>query len=383
MDQSKVAKKYQNPEKNLLMDIGLLAKTATDLIDLSLGDPDLITDETIIDAAFADAKAGHTKYTASDGSRAFLQAVVNHYQKRYNLSFELNQVRATVGAMHGTYLALLAILDPGDEVIIHEPFFSPYKEQVEAAGGIPVMIPTYEKDGFEVDLSILEAAITDKTKALMINSPNNPTGAVFSKEVFQGIAELAIAHDLFILSDEIYEELCFYEDFTPMAVYAPEHTIAFSGFSKAFAMTGWRIGYMIAPAFVNDVVRRINENVTYSAPAPSQQAGIYALEHSEELVPKVVNVFRERLEYVKKRVDAIPFLSLGEIKGTMYAFINIEQTKLTSVDFVEKVLKETQVLMIPGKAFGFTTGDQHVRLAVTQEITLLKEAFDRIEKMKF
>jgi aspartate/methionine/tyrosine aminotransferase len=348
MNASKIAKKYQQPTENLLMDIAMLAKSKTDLIDLSIGDPDLITDQTIIEAAFSDAKLGHTKYTASDGSREFLQAVVDHYQKRYGLTFELNQVRATVGAMHGTYLALLAIIDPGDEVIIHEPYFSPYK-----------------------------------AKAILINSPNNPTGAVFSKETFKGIAELAIAKDLFILSDEIYEELSFYEDFTPMATFAPEHTITFSGFSKAFAMTGWRIGYMIAPAYVNDVVRQINENVTFSAPAISQQAGIYALKHSDELVPKVVNVFQERLEYVKKRVDALPFLSLGEIKGTMYAFINIEKTQLTSVAFVEKVLKETNVLMIPGKAFGHKTGDTHVRLAVTQDLEQLKEAFDRIEKLTF
>lgn len=383
MDASKIAKKYQQPTENLLMDIAMLAKSKTDLIDLSIGDPDLITDQTIIEAAFSDAKLGHTKYTASDGSREFLQAVVEHYQKRYGLTFELNQVRATVGAMHGTYLALLAIINPGDEVIIHEPYFSPYKEQVEAAGGIPVFIPTYEKDGFQIDLTILEQAITDKTKAILVNSPNNPTGAVFSKETFKGIAELAIAKDLFILSDEIYEELSFYGDFTPMATFAPEHTITFSGFSKAFAMTGWRIGYMIAPAYVNDVVRQINENVTFSAPAISQQAGIYALKHSEELVPKVVNVFQQRLEYVKKRVDALPFLSLGEIKGTMYAFINIEKTQLTSVAFVEKVLKETNVLMIPGKAFGHNTGDTHVRLAVTQDLEQLKEAFDRIEKLTF
>jgi len=383
LNQEKLAKKYQAPAENILMEIGMLAKSTPGLIDLSIGDPDLITDQTIIEVAFKDAKAGHTKYTASDGSQPFLQAVVNHYQQKYNLSFETSQVRATVGAMHGTYLTLLAILDPGDEVIIHEPFFSPYKEQIESAGGVAVIIPTYEKDDFQIDLDILKAAMTDKTKAILINSPNNPTGAVFSKEVFQGIADLAIANDVFILSDEIYEELSFYEDFTPMATFAPEHTITFSGFSKAFAMTGWRIGYMIAPTYVNEVVRRINENVTYSAPSISQQAGIYALSHAEELVPKVVSVFQERLEYVKKRVDAIDFLHLNDIKGTMYAFINIEKTGLSSVAFVEKVLKETQVLMIPGKAFGVNTGDTHVRLAVTQDLAQLKEAFDRIEQLTF
>ncbi len=148
-------------------------------------------------------------------------------------------------------------------------------------------------------------------------------------------------------------------------------------------MTGWRIGYMIAPSYINDVAKLINESLTYSAPTPSQQAGIYGLTHYEELVPPIVSVFKERLEYVGQRVEKIPFLSLHPIKGSMYAFINIEKTGLTSVPFVEKVLKETKVLLIPGKAFGETTGDSYVRLAATQDMATLKEAFDRIEALTF
>ncbi|EEV31037.1 MULTISPECIES: pyridoxal phosphate-dependent aminotransferase [Enterococcus] len=383
MNRPLIAERFLQPEENLLMEIATLAKKTPNLIDLSIGDPDLITDATIIEAAFADVKAGHTKYTASDGSADFIQTVVDFYQKQYQLTFSPSQVRGTVGALHGMYLALAAIIDPGDEVIIHEPYFSPYKQQVELVGGVPVFIPTFEKDGFQIDVEVLKAAITEKTRAIIINSPNNPTGAVFSPETFEKIAAVAIEHDLLILSDEVYEAFCFDDTFVPMAAFAPENTITFSSFSKAFAMTGWRIGYMIAPESINLTAKLINEAIAYSAPTPSQRAGIYALNHYDTLVPQVVAVFKERLTYIEQRVAEIPFLSLSPVKGSMYAFINIEQTGLDSVSFVEKLLKETSVLMIPGKAFGETTGDGYVRLAATQSLDLLKEAFDRIAACSF
>ena len=383
MNRPLIAERFLQPEENLLMEIATLAKKTPNLIDLSIDDPDLITDATIIDAAFADVKAGHTKYTASDGSADFIQTVVDFYQKQYQLTFSPSQVRGTVGALHGMYLALAAIIDPGDEVIIHEPYFSPYKQQVELVGGVPVFIPTFEKDGFQIDVEVLKAAITEKTRAIIINSPNNPTGAVFSPETFEKIAAVAIEHDLLILSDEVYEAFCFDDTFVPMAAFAPENTITFSSFSKAFAMTGWRIGYMIAPESINLTAKLINEAIAYSAPTPSQRAGIYALNHYDTLVPQVVAVFKERLTYIEQRVAEIPFLSLSPVKGSMYAFINIKQTGLDSVSFVEKLLKETSVLMIPGKAFGETTGDGYVRLAATQSLDLLKEAFDRIAACSF
>ena len=373
---------YQHPEENILMDFTTMASQMDNLLNLSIGDPDLITNLAISQAAFEDVKNGHTHYTASDGSADFIESVINFYQKQYDLNFEKNQVRATVGALQGMYLTLQVLLNKEDEVIIHEPFFSPYRTQVIEAGGTPVIIPTFEKDGFQINIDILKAAITPKTKAIIINSPNNPTGAVFSKETFKEIADLAIEHDFFILSDEVYEAFSFYEDFTPMATFAPNHTITFSSFSKAFAMTGWRIGYMIAPDYINAACKLLNEDITFSAPTPSQRAGIYALNNYQELVPEVVAVFKERLEYVEKRVKEIPFLSLHPVKGSMYAFINISASGLTSMDFATKLLQEQQVLVIPGKAFG-NSGDNYIRLAATQSIDVLKEAFDKIEKLEF
>ncbi|WP_288394316.1 pyridoxal phosphate-dependent aminotransferase [uncultured Vagococcus sp.] len=373
---------YQHPEENILMDFTTMASQMDNLLNLSIGDPDLITNLAISQAAFEDVKNGHTHYTASDGSADFIESVINFYQKQYDLNFEKNQVRATVGALQGMYLTLQVLLNKEDEVIIHEPFFSPYRTQVIEAGGTPVIIPTFEEDGFQINIDILKAAITPKTKAIIINSPNNPTGAVFSKETFKEIADLAIEHDFFILSDEVYEAFNFYEDFTPMATFAPNHTITFSSFSKAFAMTGWRIGYMIAPDYINAACKLLNEDITFSAPTPSQRAGIYALNNYQELVPEVVAVFKERLEYVEKRVKEIPFLSLHPVKGSMYAFINISASGLTSMDFATKLLQEQQVLVIPGKAFG-NSGDNYIRLAATQSIDVLKEAFDKIEKLEF
>lgn len=373
---------YQHPEENILMDFTTMASQMDNLLNLSIGDPDLVTNLAISQAAFEDVKNGHTHYTASDGSADFIESVINFYQKQYDLNFEKNQVRATVGALQGMYLTLQVLLNKEDEVIIHEPFFSPYRTQVIEAGGTPVIIPTFEEDGFQINIDILKAAITSKTKAIIINSPNNPTGAVFSKETFKEIADLAIEHDFFILSDEVYEAFSFYEGFTPMATFAPNHTITFSSFSKAFAMTGWRIGYMIAPDYINAACKLLNEDITFSAPTPSQRAGIYALNNYQELVPEVVAVFKVRLEYVEKRVKEIPFLSLHPVKGSMYAFINISASGLTSMDFATKLLQEQQVLVIPGKAFG-NSGDNYIRLAATQSIDVLKEAFDKIEKLKF
>ncbi|MFI3623116.1 pyridoxal phosphate-dependent aminotransferase [Vagococcus fluvialis] len=373
---------YQHPEENILMDFTTMASQMDNLLNLSIGDPDLVTNLAISQAAFEDVKNGHTHYTASDGSADFIESVINFYQKQYDLNFKKNQVRATVGALQGMYLTLQVLLNKEDEVIIHEPFFSPYRTQVIEAGGTPVIIPTFEEDGFQINIDILKAAITSKTKAIIINSPNNPTGAVFSKETFKEIADLAIEHDFFILSDEVYEAFSFYEGFTPMATFAPNHTITFSSFSKAFAMTGWRIGYMIAPDYINAACKLLNEDITFSAPTPSQRAGIYALNNYQELVPEIVAVFKERLEYVEKRVKEIPFLSLHPVKGSMYAFINISASGLTSMDFATKLLQEQQVLVIPGKAFG-NSGDNYIRLAATQSIDVLKEAFDKIEKLKF
>lgn len=382
MNIHRIANQYQQLPENILMDIAILANNTPDLINLSLGDPDITTAEDIINAAFTDAKKGHTHYTASAGSDDLLRAIAKYYEDKHRIFLNKDQIIATVGGLHGLFLALRIILNPDDEVIIPEPYFSPYKEQVLLSRGVPVLIPTYEEDEFQVNIDVLKQAITDKTKAIIINSPNNPTGAVFSKETLQAIAHLAIEHNLYILSDEVYESFAFSKPFYPMIEFAPDHTLTFGSFSKAFAMTGWRIGYMIAPAYIVRAARAVNESIAYSAPTISQRAGIYALENHEELVPQVVQTFKERLDYIASRVDDIPFLSMQTIQGSIYAFINIKATNMTSLAFTMKLLKESQVLVVPGKAFG-QAGEGYIRVAATQKIEWLKQAFDRIAAMDF
>lgn len=383
MDKSRLAEQFQHPRPNLLMNVAILASQKKDIIDLSIGDPDVITDQHIIEAAYKKVKAGATKYTAPSGDPAFLQAVVDYYRKKHGLLFKPEQVRATVGATHALYLALQVILDPGDEVIIHEPFFTPYKEQVLLAGGTPVIVPTHEEQQFQLLAQDLAAAVTKKTKAILINSPNNPTGVVFTEETLKAIAEIAVKNDLFILADEIYEDFTYGKPFVPLARLAPKNTITISGLSKAFAMTGWRIGYLIAPTYVNEVAGLVNEGVTYSAPTASQHAGIYALNHYEDLIPPLVKIFEERLTYVKQRVAKIPYLSMLPELGSLYAYLNISKTGLSAVDFVETVLAKTGVLFVPGDAFSDQPGTTYVRLAATQPLEVLAKAFDRLEKLKF
>ncbi|TLG78339.1 pyridoxal phosphate-dependent aminotransferase [Vagococcus zengguangii] len=371
---------YQDTPDNLLMQFSDLAATKTNIIDLSIGDPDIVTNHAIIQQAFLDAKAGHTHYTAANGSPELVEAIIDYYDRTYDISFQSNQIFASVGALHGMYLALQVLLNPGDEVILHAPYFSPYKEQVIAAGGVPVIVPTYEKDCFELKLDALEQAITSNTKALIINSPNNPTGAIFSKETLQGIAKLAIKHDLYILADEVYEAFCYNEPFHPMVQFAPKNTLTFGSFSKSFAMTGWRLGYVLAPDYIIEAIGLLNENVAYSAPSISQRAGIYALTHAETLMAETKDLFAKRITFINEQVGKIPFLSMIETKGSMYAFVNIRKTGLDSLAFAKKLLQEQHVLVIPGIAFG-EAGEYYIRIAATQSLSLLAEAFEKIAQL--
>ncbi|MFW7432034.1 pyridoxal phosphate-dependent aminotransferase [Vagococcus carniphilus] len=382
MDSTFLSKIYQEPEANILLEFGAMASKMDDLLDLSYGDPDITTDARIIEAAFNDAKNGHTHYTAPSGDKEFLKEAQHYYNSRYGLSVELNQIRATVGALHGIFLALTVLLDEGDEVIIHEPYFTPYKTQIRDAGGKAVIIPTYEKDDFQIDIDILKKAITPRTKVLILNTPNNPTGSVFSTETLKKIAELAIEHNFYIFSDEVYDSFCFEKEYVSIAKFAPENTVIFNSFSKTFAMTGWRVGYMIAPTFINEACYHLDEGICFSAPSISQRAGVYALQHINEIMPDVTSIFEERLRYIEKRVEGIPFMSLKPIKGSIYAFINISGTGLSSVDFSMKLLEEQKVLVVPGKAFG-DSGDNYIRFAATRDLETLKEAFDKIEKLTF
>jgi aspartate/methionine/tyrosine aminotransferase len=362
----------------------VLAKSYEDVIDLSLGDPDLLTDAGVIDAAFADARAGHTKYTDFAGDPELRQEIRRFYKEEYDMDVAMEEVFVSTSACEGMFLALEAILDEGDEVILQAPYFTPYPQQVELARGIPVELPTYEEEDFQINVNRLESLITERTKALVINSPSNPTGNCLTVETMEKIARIVEKHDLIVVADDIYTAFSYQTPFVPFASLPGmrERTIILNSFSKNITMTGWRVGNIIAPAYIIRVIQQINENVVFTAPTISQRAALHALRHRKEFQPAMVAEYRKRMFYAAERITQIPGLSvINPPKGSFYLFINIKDTGLTSVQVADEILKEAHVLMLPGDAFG-NCGEGFLRIACTVKVPELKEAFDRIEKMK-
>ena len=380
-----IAKRYWKDQSTAMGKSDEMAKSFNDVINLSLGDPDLITDDIIIEGAFKDAKAGHTKYTDFRGDPELREEICRYYKEEYAMDVEDEEVFVCASACLGMYLALEAITDPGDEVILQAPYFTPYPQQVELAGGIPVELPTYEEDDFQICTDRLEALITERTKALVINSPSNPTGNCLTVETMEKIAEIAEKHDLIVIADDIYTSFSYRNPFVPFASLPGmrERTITLNSFSKNFTMTGWRVGNIIAPDYIIKTVQQINENVVFTAPSISQRAAIYALRHRDEIQPAMIEEYRSRMFYAAERINEIPKLSvLYPPKGSFYLFVNIKKTGLTSEEAAARILEEAHVLTLPGNAFG-SCGEGYLRIACTVNKETLGEAFDRISKVCF
>ncbi len=378
-----IAKRYWKDQSTAMGQSDVMAKSFNDVIDLSLGDPDLTTDFRIIDAAFADAKAGHTKYTDFRGDPELRQAVIDFYKEEYDMDIVDEEIFIAASGCLAMYLVLEAILDDGDEVILQAPFFTPYPQQVELARGVPVELPTYEEEDFQINVDRLESLITERTKALVINSPSNPTGNCLTVETMEKIAEIAEKYDLIVISDDIYTAFSYQNPFVPFASLPgmKERTIIINSFSKNFTMTGWRVGNIIAPDYIIKIVQQINENVVFTAPSISQRAAIFALHHRDEVQPPMIEEYRKRMFYAAERINKIPKMSvIYPPKGSFYLFINIKEMGVSSVEAADMILQKAHVLMLPGNAFG-ACGEGYVRIACTVNIDTLKEAFDRIEKM--
>lgn len=378
-----LAKRYWKDQKTPMGASDELAKSFEDVINLSLGDPDQTTPETVITAAFEDAKAGHTKYTDFRGDPELRGEIRKMYLEDFGLPFVDREVMVTASACLGMYLALEAILDDGDEVIIHEPCFTPYPQQIRLARGIPVSLDTFEEDDFEIDPKRLEALITERTKAIIVNTPNNPTGTAFSLETMEAVAVVAKKHDLLVIADEIYGAYSYQREFIPM-VSIPgmkERTITINSFSKDYTMTGWRVGHVLAPDFIIETIQQINENVVFTAPSISQRAAIHALRQRKTIQPPMVKEYQDRVFYAAKRINALQNISVLPPKGTFYLFPNIKGTGLSSKEVSDRILAEAHVLTLPGNAFG-KAGEGYIRIACTVGIEKLKEVFDRLEKME-
>lgn len=377
-----ISKRYWNSISTPMGESASLLNKFDDIIDFSLGDPDFTTPEPIIDLAMKDAKDGHTHYTDFYGDPELRDEITKFYKDEYGLDVRREEIMVTTSGCHAMWLVLEAILDDGDEVIVPDPYFTPYPQQVQLTRGKPVFLPTYEEEMFEINVERLEKLITNRTKALIVNTPNNPTGTCFKRKTMEDIARVAKRHDLIVIADDVYTEFSFEEPFIPMVTIdgMRERTITISSFSKNFAMTGWRIGYILAPDFIIKIVKDINENNVFTAPSISQRAALHALRMRKEICPPIVNEIKDRMMYAYDRICKIPKLSCLPPRGSMYLFVNIKETGLNSIEFCDVLLKEAHIVALPGIAFG-NCGEGYIRLALTIGIPEMKEAFDRIEKI--
>lgn len=353
-----------------------------DVINFSLGDPDITTDERIIKAAFEDAMNGHTHYTDFFGDNELRQEICNYFDEEYDHKLKLEECMITTSGCHAMWLVLEAILDDGDEVIIHEPYFTPYPQQIQLTRGVPVILETYESENFQVDPDRLRSLITNRTKAIVINTPNNPTGTCFSEATMKAIAAIAKEYDLLVIADDIYTKFSYEAPFIPMMTLEGmrERTITIGSFSKDYAMTGWRIGYVLAPDFIIQTIKDINENNVFTAPSVSQRAALHALRNRDAIQPPMIEEYKRRIHYAYDRICAIPGMSVLPPRGSLYLFVNIKETGLSSSETAKRMLEEAHVLVLPGNAFG-ACGEGYVRMAMTVSVEKMAEAFDRIEKM--
>jgi len=349
------------------------------VISLGVGEPDYATPWHIRESAIESIEKGQTMYTSNSGMPELRKELARYLRNEYKVDYDpTSEILITVGCSEALDLTMRAIVDPGDEVIIPNPCFVAYGSCVTLAGGKPVHIPTYEANNFEISAKDIEKHITDKTRAILIGYPSNPTGAVMSRKKLADIAALALKYDLTVVSDEIYSKLVYGVEFTCFASLPEmkEHTVFLGGFSKAYAMTGWRIGYVCAPAYLMEGIVKVHQYGIMSAPTTAQDAALVALQTAD------ADVEAMRAEYDRRRrllVDGLNALGLStfEPRGAFYAFPRITSTGLDDEAFVERLLGEEHVAAVPGSAFG-PSGAGHVRMCYATSYEKLQEALVRI-----
>lgn len=352
-----------------------------DAISLGVGEPDFITPAHIRAAGIASLENGHTYYTSNSGLSELRGEVSNYLNRRFDLSYNpANEIIISVGGSEAIDLALRAIIAPGDEVLIPEPSFVCYKPDTQLAGGVPIPLETYEKDCFALTADTLRAAITDKTKALVLPYPNNPTGGIMTKEQLEEIAKVLEGTNIVVISDEIYAELTYGQKHFSIAQIPSmrERTVIVSGFSKAYAMTGWRLGYACGNKDLIAAMTKIHQYAIMSAPTTSQYAAIEALRNGDEDIEKMKKEYNYRRRFI---VDGFRKMGLTcfEPLGAFYVFPCIKSTGFSSNEFCERLLQEEKIAVVPGNAFG-ESGEGFIRCSYAYSIDNIKEALTRIER---
>jgi aminotransferase len=358
-----------------------VAASMQGVISLGVGEPDYATPWRIRESAIHSLEQGRTMYTSNLGTPELRQELARHLEQRYGLKYDpATELLITVGVSEALDLAMRATIDPGDQVIMVAPCYVAYPASVLLSSGEPVLIPAYESANFEVDASDIEAAITPRTKAILSGYPSNPTGAVLPREKIAAVAEVARKHDLLVMSDEIYSRLVYGIEHTCFAALPgmQERTVLLGGFSKAYAMTGWRIGYAAGPREIIAAMTKIHQYTIMCAPTMAQVAALEALRGGEESVLEMVADYNRRRQLIVKGFRDIGF-SCFEPKGAFYAFPNITMTGMSSEIFAEKLLQEEHVAVVPGTAFG-ACGEGYVRCCYATSVPELEEALVRIRR---
>ncbi len=358
-----------------------IAATMDDVISLGIGEPDFVTPPKVIEVGVDSLHRGDTHYTSNSGTAELREALASYLNRLYKINYDPeHEILITVGASEALYLAITAILDPGDEVIVPEPCFVAYMPEVVLAGGVPVSVRTKMEDSFQVTGAAIEAAITPKTKAILIGYPNNPTGAVMSRERLLEIAKLAEKHDLVVISDEIYDRLVYGGPHTHFAALdgARSRTIVLSGLSKSHAMTGWRLGYAVGPAELIGAMRKVHQYTIMSAPTMAQSAAVEALLRGEPEVEAMRSEYDRRRKLIVSGFNELG-LTCFEPHGAFYAFPKITASGMNEGDFAEQLLQEERVAVIPGTAFG-ASGAGHVRASYATAYEKIEEALERLQR---
>ena len=358
-----------------------IAAQMDDVISLGVGEPDFVTPWSIRESCVYGLEQGYTSYTANRGMPELRQEIVNLFKRRYDVDYDYNtDVLVTVGVSEALDIAMRAILAPGDEVLIPEPCYVSYQACTILAGGVPVAVPAKIENEFRITPEELEEHVTPKTKALLIGYPNNPTGAIMTRKDLLAVADFAEKHDLIVISDEIYGDLTYGEEEHVCFASLPrmkDRTIQLNGFSKAYAMTGWRIGYALGNPAVIAAMTKIHQYTMLCAPITAQIAAVEALRHGEKYMKKMVAEYDRR-----RRLIYDGFIKMGlecfEPKGAFYIFPSIKSTGYTSDEFAEKLLNAEHVALVPGSAFG-KCGEGHIRCSYATSIDKISEALNRIE----
>jgi len=358
-----------------------LLSSMEDVISLGVGEPDFVTPWHIREAAIHSLENGYTMYTSNYGMLELRQEIAKYLQVRYGINYHPEgEILITVGVSEGFDIALRAILNPGDEVIIPDPCYVAYPPCIVLAGGIPVPIPTSKENDFVIKASDIEPQITEKTKAIVIGYPANPTGAVMPREELEQIAALAQQYDLLVISDEVYDRLVYGVEHVCFASLPEmkQRTILLNGFSKAYAMTGWRLGYAAANHQIIEAMLKIHQYAMLCAPTMAQMAAIEALKHGDSEVEGMVREYDQRRRVIVKGLNKIG-LTCFEPKGAFYAFPSIGITRMSSEEFAEKLLMEEKVAVVPGSAFG-QCGEGYLRCCYATSLPDIEEALLRMGK---